>query len=443
MYSVHVCSSNDRELPPPELGPGLNWDRLTEILLREVSADAAALLAEPIHDEARGQTHWHITARDDPQPISALSEAESKKLTVRLNDRRREIMRFATSVEAEGGDANIRLAAALRTVLTVPDENQHIWSADGKPVLTAWGRRFVGRAAPQPRFVKRRPLPNPPSMLEAGAAIEGTSSLSRENRGARRAPADAPPPGMGGPQPLAAAPEIAAAAAPKPPQWRHWRTGLLWALFVLLVAIGYYALLPACGLNLPILGYLSDHCQFAGTSDLAAEELRNSALRDAISKAELKIAEKRSTCVPPKRTDRSDRGLDAKVADQRRVEARGTHGKLDITLIWSGHEDLDLHVYCPDGQIFFGHRAACGGTLEIDSNATSAEAKDAPIEHVTWQNAPPAGDYRVEVVLFDRFDLKERSIPFTLVVRDDVGQQEIAGEIKQLREPVTVTSFSR
>jgi hypothetical protein len=443
MYSVHVCSSNDRELPPPELGPGLNWDRLTEVLLREVSADAAALLAEPIHDEARGQTHWHITARDDPQPIAALSEAESNKLMVRLNERRREILRFAASVEAEGGDANIRLAAALRSVLTVPDEKQHIWSADGKPVLTAWGRRVVKSPTAQPRFVKRLPASGAPSMLGAGAAIEGTSNISRESRLARRAPADAPPPPMGGPLPLAGAPEIATAAAPAPPQWRRWRTPLLWALFVLLVAIGYYALLPACGLNLPILGHLSDHCQFSGTSDLAAEELRNSGLRDAIAKEELKIAEKRSACAVPKRTERSERRLDAKVADERRAEARGSHGKLDITLIWSGREDLDLHVYCPDGQIFFSHRAACGGTLEIDSNATLPEAKDAPIEHITWQNAPPAGDYRVEVVLFDRFDLPERNIPFTVVVRDSVGQQEIAGQVQKLREPVTVTNFHR
>jgi len=451
MYSVHVCSTNDRELPPPELGPGLTWDRLTEVLLREVSAEAAGLLAEPIPDDARGQTRWHISANDDPRPISAFSDAEATRLMARLNERRREIMRFAAGVEAEGGDANIRLAAALRTVLTVPDEKQHIWSADGKPVLTAWGRHTVGRQAPQRRFVKRQPAAALQNELEAAAAIEGFSNISRENRGARRTASDAPPPPLGGgQQPLEAAASAAVAAPPaKTP--RHWQAPLLWALFVLLVAMGYYALLPACGLDLPIFGHLSDHCQLANSNDLAAEELRNASLRDAIARAELKVAELRSSCpvpaVPPpapgKRTERSEKRLDAKVADERRAEARGTHGKLDITLIWSGREDLDLHVYCPDGQIFFSHRAACGGTLEIDSNAKLAEAKDAPLEHVTWQNEPPAGDYRVEVVLFDRFDLPERNIPFTVVVRDFVGQREIAGEVQQLREPVTVTNFHR
>lgn len=167
MYSVHVSSTKDRDLPPPELGPGLNWDRLTEVLLREVSADAAALLAEPIRDAARGQTNWHITARDDPKPISALNDEERDKLLSRLNDRRREIERFAASVEAEGGDANLRLAAALRAVLIVPDERQHIWSADGKPVLTAWGRKPAGRQAPEPKVVRRQagpPPQNPPPL---------------------------------------------------------------------------------------------------------------------------------------------------------------------------------------------------------------------------------------------------------------------------------------
>jgi hypothetical protein len=456
MYSVHVSSSNDRELPPPELGPGLTWDRLTEVLLREVSAEAAGLLAEPIHDEARGQTHWHIIARDDPKPIAALSEPEGNRLMARLNERRREILRFAASVEAEGGDANMRLAAALRTVLTVPDEKRHVWSADGKPVLTAWGRHAIGRQAPQARFVKRQSAAVLQSGLEAGAAIEGTSNISRENRGTTRSSADPPPPPMGRPLPAteplsppaavtsAAAPlgpvaEVAAAAPPP----RRWQAPLLWAMFVILVAIGYYALLPACGLNLPILGALGDHCQFTSSSDLVSEELRYSALRDKIAAEELRIAEKRSDCVAPKRTQRDERRLDAREADQRRTEGRGSHGKLDITLIWSGREDLDLHVYCPDGQIFFGHRSACGGTLEIDSNATLKEAKDQPVEHVSWQNEPPAGEYRVEVVLFDRFDLPTREIPFTVVVRDSVGQQEIAGQVQQLREPVTVTNFHR
>ncbi|MGO9025504.1 MAG: hypothetical protein ACLQIQ_14600 [Beijerinckiaceae bacterium] len=442
MYSVHVSSSNDRELPPPELGPGLTWDRLTEILLREVSAEAAGILAEPIHDEARGQTHWHITARDDPKPIAALSEAESNRLMARLNERRREILRFAATIEAEGGDANMRLAAALRTVLNVPDEKQHVWSADGKPVLTAWGRHAIGRQAPQARFVKRQSTPVLQSGLDAGAAIEGTSNISRETKVAARSPTDPPPPPLGAPRPLPAAlgPAVEAAAAGQP---RQWQAPLLWALFVILVAISYYALLPACGLHLPIFGSLGDHCQLASSLDLASEESRNLALRDKIAAEELNIAEKRGACAVPKRAERGEHRLDAKEADQRRADGRGTHGKLDITLIWSGREDLDLHVYCPDGQIFFSHRSACGGTLEIDSNATLQEAKDAPVEHVTWQSEPPAGEYRVEVVLFDRFNLPARDIPFTVVVRDSVGQQEIAGQVQQLREPVTVTNFHR
>ena len=141
MYSVIVCTTDDRELPAPEFGLGINWDRLTDILRREVSPEAADLLAEPIPDSARGQTHWHTTANDDPIPLSALSTPERDALLEKLDQRGQEILRFADRLAAGGREADQRLAAVMRSITEVPDRDQHVWSVDGKPVITAWGRR--------------------------------------------------------------------------------------------------------------------------------------------------------------------------------------------------------------------------------------------------------------------------------------------------------------
>jgi hypothetical protein len=447
MYSVRVCSTNDRDLPPPELGPGLTWDRLTEVLARGVSAEAAGLLAEPIHDEMRGQTHWHITSQDDPKPISALSPAEQEALLARLDERRQEILQYAARIEAEGGDPNLRLAAALRAILAVPEEKAHVWLADGKPVLTAWAR--VPDALIDPsmdRFVKSRSASGGQGGL-AGATIVGTSNRPIEDPSA---------PGASGPAGSAAgfgAASVAAGAAPAAAipaveeRGALWPTALLWALFTVLVALAYYALLPACGLHLPFLSRLSDHCLYADQSGLAALRIKNASLRDAIAAAELEVAENRGACAAQKDsllTDQPNTPPSVKEAEERVQQANlSSDSKFDITLVWNGREDLDLHVFCADGHIFYGSRTGCGGTLDIDRNSKRSDAIENPVEHISWQDDPPPGDYRVEVILFDRFEMAPRNIPFNVIIRDSSGQREYKGQIQQQRTPIQVVNFHR
>jgi hypothetical protein len=445
MRSVRVASSNDRELPPPELGPGLDWDQLTEILLREVSAEAAGLLAEPIQDRARSQTHWHIAAHSDPKPISSLSEAERTRLLNRLHDRRKEILRFAADVEAEGGNADRRLAAVLRSVIEVPDEKLHVWSADGKPVLTAWGRHPAERPASASRLFRRRPAPpikeNPENISNhgAGKALPMLQEASPLLNAEQPLPDDLPPPI------ITPATSVETSPPPDPRQTSRPRLPiLLWPLFAILVAGGYYALLPACGLDLPIFGELSDRCEVANSPELESERQRSVALREAVDAEELKIAENQASCAEPaQRSNIENPALNAKETEERRIAAHASQGKLDVSLVWNGREDLDLHVICPGGHIAFNHRLACGGNLEVDRNAVRSQAEDNPIEHVTWQEDPPEGDYRIEVTLYDRFELPVREIPFTVVVRDETGVHEFTGAVQHIKEPTIVTSFQR
>ncbi len=454
MYSVRVCTTNDRDLPPPELGPGLTWDRLTEVLARGVSSEAAGLLAEPIHDDLRGQTHWHITSQDDPQPIGGLSEDEQDRLLARLDALLRDIQKFAAQTEAQGGDPNLRLAAALRTILAVPDERAHVWLADGKPVLTAWGRAADVLAQPgAQRFVKRR---SDASLLGdgAGATIIGSSNrpIGGPSDGAGTGAGAAPNgavalggPGIGASSAAMAPASAAPVAVPRGPLWP---AALLWALFTVLVLLAYYTLLPACGLNLPFASGLSDQCRYAEKADLAAERVKNAALRDAIAAAELQVAQNRGACAGPQKDSLLDNPQgnppSLKDAEERVQQANvSTNSKFDITLVWNGREDLDLHVFCADGHIFYGSRSGCGGILDIDRNSKKSEAIDNPVEHIGWQDDPPAGDYRVEVVLFDRYELPTRNIPFNVIIRNPTGQREYKGEIQQPRTPMQVVNFRR
>jgi hypothetical protein len=430
MYSVHISTTDDRDLPMPDLGLGLTWERLTETLRREVSPEAAVLLSEPVRDEAMGQTHWHVMADGDPVPLTELNENDRAVLLDLLAQRRRDILNLATRLESQGGETNLRMAHALRAIVEVPDEDRHVWSVDRKPVLTAWGRRPAGAltrgATIVAREALRSPLPPQPS-----ATIAGSQAAGR----------------------VRSIPGEPAAVIPRSIRFNRipWVPALLWMCFVLLVGVTLYNLLAACAIDLPLLRWLTHSCQLSGTDNLAILRERNASLRDGVRAAELEVAALNGDCAPPRRSDsippRSDilesQRPDTREVDERRRQARGTHGKLDITLAWNGREDLDLHVVCPDGEIWANTRDACGGKLEIDRNANALLLEDTPVEHVTWAGEPPPGNYRVDVVLYNRFDLAPRQVPFTIVIRNGDNEKTIAGTAGDLRAHVVVAEFQR
>jgi len=414
MYSVRVCTTDDRELPAPQLGLGLTWDRLTDILRRDVSPEAGDLLAEPIHDAARAKTHWHITADGDAVLLSNLAEAEQRAASDSLAARRREILAFADRLEAQGGESNMRLAAALRLIIQTPDDRNHVWAADGKPFLTAWGRSSGDASPLAARIVATTPVPQ----VEASPALAATV-VGRDQ----------------------ALPPDARQAILSKGRGRHggWLAPMLWALFALIIAAIFLTLLPACAIDLPLVRGIFDKCRAAeGNLDRLREQ--NSALREAIRAAELEAAAKQGRCAAaiPEPTRPG-----AREAEQRRREARVERGKLDVTLVWNGAEDLDLHVYCPGGHIYYETPAACGGALDVDRNADRQRGESHPIEHVAFAGEPPAGDYRIEVVLYNRYDLPARNVPFTIIIRDQAGEREYPGQAQVVKAPVAVTSFRR
>jgi uncharacterized protein YfaP (DUF2135 family) len=87
-----------------------------------------------------------------------------------------------------------------------------------------------------------------------------------------------------------------------------------------------------------------------------------------------------------------------------------------VILAWDDRNDLDLAVICPGGQrIDFRNRQACGGSLDIDRNATGGPTTRTPVENIVFDRDPAPGTYRIVVDYFDRAD--GPTTPYRVTVR--------------------------
>jgi hypothetical protein len=82
------------------------------------------------------------------------------------------------------------------------------------------------------------------------------------------------------------------------------------------------------------------------------------------------------------------------------VDTPGPTGSLVVSLRWSGHADLDLHVIDPAGtELWAGNPVADGGQLDLDSN-TQCVFDGRAEENAIWQAPPAPGQYTVRVDTF-------------------------------------------
>lgn len=99
--------------------------------------------------------------------------------------------------------------------------------------------------------------------------------------------------------------------------------------------------------------------------------------------------------------------------------ALGT-GDVQVTLRWSTEDDLDLAVTDPSEQkvSFMQPSVTSGGELDVDSNAGCANnIRSNPVENVFWPTGgAPAGNYTVEVNLYQRCSTSTGPIQFTLTL---------------------------
>lgn len=83
-----------------------------------------------------------------------------------------------------------------------------------------------------------------------------------------------------------------------------------------------------------------------------------------------------------------------------RLELAGAKsGDVQITLIWSNVNDLDLHCIEPGGALIFfaSRKSPSGGELDVDMNAGGART-NRPVENIYWpKGQAPEGKYKVYV----------------------------------------------
>jgi hypothetical protein len=107
--------------------------------------------------------------------------------------------------------------------------------------------------------------------------------------------------------------------------------------------------------------------------------------------------------------------------------------KLRVSLSWFNYDDLDIHVYEPNGNhIYYGAKQ---GKLDIDMNAGGKRSREA-VENITWSRNIQNGDYRVVV---NNFSVREpgTDVGFVIETESD-GRIEHYSYKKAVRNDVEV-----
>lgn len=138
------------------------------------------------------------------------------------------------------------------------------------------------------------------------------------------------------------------------------------------------------------------------------------------------------------------------VADSIAERVKKAGGKVEgaalrVSLSWFNLDDLDLHVFEPEGRalqglhgmhIHFRHkRGWTGGELDVDMNAGQGTTREA-VENVVWMTKPPDGPYRVVV---NNFTLREHAHPGFVVEVESEGKLSHYAFNKGVRDKQDIT----
>jgi len=106
-------------------------------------------------------------------------------------------------------------------------------------------------------------------------------------------------------------------------------------------------------------------------------------------------------------------------------------GALSVSLAWNDPSDLDLeaNVFLETGgqaRIYYGHKQAANGYLDVDMHARDGEEVDEPVENIFWKK-PPAGTYSIFVNIYKKRGTRGASIPFRALLKRD-GEDDLSRE---------------
>jgi len=176
----------------------------------------------------------------------------------------------------------------------------------------------------------------------------------------------------------------------------------------------------------------------ASASRPTAEQPLDQTLEDALTRRESTPAAP-TRRPPPVSSAKVEPTSEERQEFSNRMSATGAAtGEITATLLWNSPGDLDLVVRCPSGQqLDYRNPAECGGTLDVDANATRANLSARPVENAFWPagNAAP-GHYEIAVRYTPRKDEQNpQETPFQVrLIRG--GQESV---FKGTVRPNTVT----
>lgn len=363
---------------------GSAWAVLHPLLRQRLGAEHAALLAEPMVNPAQGEIDWYAGSDQPVRPIASLAPGERRVVEETLARLAGDIAALTATLKASRDAGERTLGALLDLALQVPGDG-FVYADGQQPVLVAWGHARAG----------------------AGSV---RVALAGERRTAVRPMAILHPPGP----PVAVRRGLGAAVA----------TATACALVLLAATLyligrdpmGWYARTEAaCAVP-------TDDMALHARLDAAAG--REPELRLQLARLTTDAGARRLMCPPVRLAAVAAPPPPAPLLprprseDESRAERRGAQrGKLTIILAWDDRNDLDLSVVCPGGdRLFFNHRQACGGVLDVDANESVRTADVQPVENIFFAQPAP-GEYYVTV---DPYAMRVATeTPFRVTIQQD------------------------
>lgn len=409
MASLRIAGTDNRTLQALAAAgqTGIEaWGTLHALLERELSPAHAALLAEPVANEVQGTVDWYALGEGDAARLIDLPPPARDRLQAVLDGLVADIRALTARLGASRADGDRFLSDTLGLAMQLPGP-EFVYVRGGQPVLVAWAHTRQG---------------------QAGGNAVLTGSAVRPS-GAHTTILPAPP-----------SPYAATAGR------RQWLWGvlalsllapLLTAFIMIRDPFGWFAVnIAQCQLVPGQLGLVQ------GLEEGVARE---SVLRAELARLTADAGQRRLMCPPERAAAAPPPPLPVRPpasADAQRAEREGAHeGRLQVILAWDDTNDLDLRIYCPNGDdINFSRRTACGGQLDVDANGDVRNLTQSPVESVFFDNPAP-GRYRVVV---DPYGMRERSsTPFRVTVRRE-GQRDqvVTGLAQNGQRSRTVVEFS-
>lgn len=395
-------------------------------LLQRNYPEIKNFFAEPLVNTIRGEINWNTKATGIIKPAIEFSKDEWASAIENLKKNNTLINQFIEKLEKESSNFSISIEA-LRTMLMTPDLKKSLFRVGDELVLTQWGCFLFGTNANNADLYEQieRQLKTTPSLVEKNNTDTEQKIIIEPNISQNKI----------APEPIAPTDQ---AKKTNEQSILATNTSDKYTIFTTPKKILWRWLLLLFLLLLLLVGLIWKfwHGQVGNENAIRAEILE---LSDALGK-------KIQACTAPTDnliTDQtgqpqtaqpaSDFAPEAPIADDefktRQSENQITSNtKVNISLAWSDHSDLDLYVKQPDGQFIYFKPCSSPscGILDVDANRCDSKTRcgnltNRPLENISWSNPMMPGRYEIYVSLYsiNRSNSDLKPIPFTVQLKQD------------------------